>query len=103
MQHSNYSFMPSEKASIVAVDVSNDPTFPRTKKQCPECSWEEAVFFQSNKRADTSMKVSLFKISLILILFSCSLLVVIHNAIIDGSIINLHHIYIHIYNRHIYI
>ena len=43
----------------MTVDLSSDPTYPRTKKDCPECGYHEAVFFQSRaKRADTSMKVN---------------------------------------------
>ncbi|WPK24714.1 hypothetical protein PUMCH_001998 [Australozyma saopauloensis] len=44
-----------ETAGVVQ-DIGNDPTLPRSDKQCPYCSNNECVFFQSQqKRKDTSM------------------------------------------------
>ncbi|RKO96862.1 hypothetical protein CAUPRSCDRAFT_7447, partial [Caulochytrium protostelioides] len=44
--------------TLATLDLSTDPTYPRTRKTCPACSNEEAVFFQSRSKAkDTSMKL----------------------------------------------
>ena len=40
------------------VDLSSDPTFPRSKEQCIKCNFQESVFFQSRSKAkDASMKL----------------------------------------------
>ncbi|KAG6065869.1 DNA-directed RNA polymerase II core subunit rpb9 [Claviceps sp. LM78 group G4] len=42
----------------VTQDVGSDPTLPRSNKTCPNCTHEEAVFFQSQQRsAETGMKL----------------------------------------------
>ncbi|KAG5960291.1 DNA-directed RNA polymerase II core subunit rpb9 [Claviceps cyperi] len=42
----------------VTQDVGSDPTLPRSNKTCPQCTHEEAVFFQSQQRsAETGMKL----------------------------------------------
>ncbi|KAI9206343.1 uncharacterized protein BJ171DRAFT_497302 [Polychytrium aggregatum] len=39
-------------------DLYNDPTYPRANKTCPQCGYNQAVFFMSRaKRADVSMKL----------------------------------------------
>ena len=44
--------------TLVKVDLSHDPTYPRSKNPCPKCGHEESVFFQSRSKAkDTTMKV----------------------------------------------
>ncbi|CAG8533104.1 5386_t:CDS:2 [Ambispora gerdemannii] len=45
-----------EQTTSEIKDLAADPTFPRTKKQCPKCGHDEAVFFQSpSRRLDTKM------------------------------------------------
>ena len=45
----------------VVQDIGNDPTLPRSNKECPECGNHECVFFQSQqRRKDTSMILFLF-------------------------------------------
>ncbi|CDO56551.1 similar to Saccharomyces cerevisiae YGL070C RPB9 RNA polymerase II subunit B12.6 [Geotrichum candidum] len=45
----------SETAGVTN-DVGEDPTLPRSNKECPKCHWKECVFFQSQqRRAQTSM------------------------------------------------
>lgn len=40
----------------VVQDIGNDPTLPRSDKECTNCGNHECVFFQSQqKRKDTSM------------------------------------------------
>ncbi|KAG8204041.1 RPB9, partial [Candida africana] len=40
----------------VVEDIGNDPTLPRSDKECPDCGHHECVFFQSQqRRKDTSM------------------------------------------------
>ncbi|ODV60669.1 DNA-directed RNA polymerase II core subunit RPB9 ASCRUDRAFT_16340, partial [Ascoidea rubescens DSM 1968] len=44
-----------ETAGVVQ-DIGNDPTLPRSNKECPNCLNHECVFFQSQqRRKDTSM------------------------------------------------
>ncbi|ODV80171.1 uncharacterized protein CANTADRAFT_89751 [Suhomyces tanzawaensis NRRL Y-17324] len=44
-----------ETAGVVQ-DIGNDPTLPRSDKECPKCMNNQCVFFQSQqKRKDTSM------------------------------------------------
>ncbi|KAI9229099.1 MAG: hypothetical protein DHS80DRAFT_30167 [Piptocephalis tieghemiana] len=46
---------PNEETMTV-VDLSSDPTLPRTTTACPKCGGSEAVYFQSrSRRADTQM------------------------------------------------
>ncbi|KAJ1547549.1 DNA-directed RNA polymerase II subunit RPB9 [Cladochytrium tenue] len=40
------------------VDLSNDPTYPRVRRQCPNCGFAEAVFFMSKaKSPETTMQL----------------------------------------------
>ncbi|CAK9439588.1 uncharacterized protein LODBEIA_P36880 [Lodderomyces beijingensis] len=40
----------------VVDDIGNDPTLPRSDKECPNCGNRDCVFFQSQqRRKDTSM------------------------------------------------
>ncbi|KAJ8322935.1 hypothetical protein BDV3_006786 [Batrachochytrium dendrobatidis] len=51
------SHIPLEQ-TLVVIDLKSDPTFPRSKTECPKCSHMEAVFFQSrSKGADATMKL----------------------------------------------
>ncbi|KAI9343461.1 hypothetical protein DFJ73DRAFT_841664 [Zopfochytrium polystomum] len=44
--------------TVVRVDLSNDPTYPRVRTECPNCGFDEAVFFMSKaKGPDTTMQV----------------------------------------------
>ncbi|KAI8920414.1 polymerase II polypeptide I, 14.5kDa [Entophlyctis helioformis] len=44
--------------TIVTIDLSSDPTFPRSKRPCPKCHYPESVFFQSRSKAkDATMKL----------------------------------------------
>ncbi|KAL2918468.1 DNA-directed RNA polymerase II subunit RPB9 [Polyrhizophydium stewartii] len=44
--------------TLVSIDLSSDPTFPRSKTMCPQCGHMEAVFFQSrSKGKDANMKL----------------------------------------------
>lgn len=44
-----------ETAGVVQ-DIGNDPTLPRSNKECPSCHNADCVFFQSQqRRKDTSM------------------------------------------------
>ncbi|AOA61720.1 RNA polymerase II subunit B12.6 [Komagataella phaffii GS115] len=44
-----------ETAGIVD-DIGQDPTLPRSDKECPECHSRDCVFFQSQqRRKDTNM------------------------------------------------
>lgn len=44
-----------ETAGVVD-DIGSDPKLPRSDKRCPECGYNECVFFQSQqRRRDTSM------------------------------------------------
>ena len=53
--------------TTASVDLSHDPTYPRTKNTCPMCGHEEAVFFQSRSKAkDVTMKVNLFLVVFII-------------------------------------
>ncbi|ORY97324.1 DNA-directed RNA polymerase II subunit I [Syncephalastrum racemosum] len=46
---------PSEQTMVLS-DLSIDPTLPRANVTCPQCGYEEAVFFQSSsRRADAKM------------------------------------------------
>ncbi|KAI9307489.1 DNA-directed RNA polymerase II subunit I [Cunninghamella echinulata] len=46
---------PSEQ-TMVLTDLSADPTLPRANLTCPQCSYPEAVYFQSSsRRAETKM------------------------------------------------
>ncbi|CAG8535552.1 5170_t:CDS:2 [Ambispora leptoticha] len=45
-----------EQTTSEIKDLAADPTLPRTKKTCPKCGHDEAVFFQSpSRRPDTKM------------------------------------------------
>jgi len=42
----------------VTQDVGNDPTLPRSNKECPNCRETECVFFQSQQRtSETGMQL----------------------------------------------
>ncbi|KAJ3315245.1 DNA-directed RNA polymerase II core subunit rpb9 [Boothiomyces sp. JEL0838] len=48
---------PLEQSSAM-VDLSGDPTFPRSNKPCPICGHPESIFFQSrSKGKDATMKL----------------------------------------------
>jgi DNA-directed RNA polymerase II subunit RPB9 len=43
---------------MASVDLSADPTFPRSLKSCPKCDHPESIFFQSrSKGKDATMKL----------------------------------------------
>ncbi|KAJ3404767.1 DNA-directed RNA polymerase II core subunit rpb9 [Chytriomyces hyalinus] len=44
--------------TLARVDLSSDPTYPRLQKECPQCGFDEAVFFLSKAKAtDTTMQL----------------------------------------------
>ncbi|CAB4427608.1 unnamed protein product [Rhizophagus irregularis] len=49
----------SSEAATKIRDIACDPTLPRTEKECPECGYIEAVFFEQQSRrsgrSDTKM------------------------------------------------
>ena len=44
--------------TMASVDLSGDPTYPRSEKECPACGHNECIFFQSrSKGKDATMKL----------------------------------------------
>lgn len=43
---------------MAKVHLGSDPTYQRMAKTCPECSHDEAIFFQSREKVVESMKLN---------------------------------------------